>query len=129
MMRFLLILFLVFPFIGLSQKSIQLKSKYFGIYKGKIPTFLMDSGKDLLSVDDCSITIEIRRETIQLTIGSNKKSGEYKVLLEANDYFVLDCKINGQAANERIMVFKKGEKITRDGLFPQPNAKLFKTNN
>jgi hypothetical protein len=89
----------------------------------------MDSGKDLLSVDDCSITIEIRRETIQFTIGSNKKSGEYKVLLEANDYFVLDCKINGQVANERIMVFKKGEKITRDGLFPQPNAKLFKTNN
>lgn len=129
MMRFLLILFLVFPLFGMTQKSIKLKSKYFGIYKGKIPAFLMDSGKDLLSVDDCSITIEIRKETIQFTIGSNKKIGEYKVLLEASDYFILDCKINGQAANERIMVFKKGEKITRDGLFPQPNAKLFKTNN
>jgi hypothetical protein len=129
MMRFLLVLLLLVPIIGLSQRQINLKPKYFGIYKGKIPAFLMDSGKDLLSVDDSPITIEIRRETIQFTIGSNKKSGEYSVLLEANDYFVLDCKINGQAANERIMVFKKGEKITRDGLFPQPNAKLFKTNN
>ncbi len=129
MMRFLLVLFLVFPMIGLSQRPIQLKPKYYGIYKGKIPAFLMDSGKDLLSVEDSPITVEIRRESIVFTIGSNKKSGDYKILLEAKDYFILDCKINGQAANERLMVFKKGDKITREGLFPQPNANLKKTNN
>jgi hypothetical protein len=42
---------------------------------------------------------------------------------------LLDCKINGQLANERVVVFKKGKKISRDGLYPQPNTILLKSKN
>jgi hypothetical protein len=129
MMRLLLVVFVLVPIIGLSQKPIELKSKFFGVYEGKIASFLMDSGKDLLSVEESPITIEIAEETILFAIGSNKKSGIYTVLFEADKYFLLDCKINGQLANERVVVFKKGKKISRDGLYPQPNTILLKSKN
>ena len=129
MMRLLLVLFVVVPIIGLSQKPIELKSKFLGIYEGKIPSFLMDSGKDLLTVEESPITIEITEEGILLAIGSNKITGKYTVMFEADKYFLLDCKINGQLANERVVVFKKGKMISRDGLYPQPNTILLKTKN
>jgi len=77
----------------------------------------MDSGKDLLTVEESPITIEIAEETILFAIGSNKKSGIYTVMFEADKYFLLDCKINGQLANERVVVFKKGKKITHVGIY------------
>jgi hypothetical protein len=126
MMRLLLVVFFLVPIIGLSQKPIELKSKFLGVYEGKISSFLMDSGKDLLTVEESPITIEIAEETILFAIGSNKKSGIYTVMFEADKYFLLDCKINGQLANERVVVFKKGKKISRDGLYPQPNTILLK---
>ena len=129
MLRVLLVVFVLCPIIGLSQTPIELKSKFFGIYEGKISSFLMDSGKDLLSVEESPITIEITAEAIFFAIGSNKKSGIYTVLFEAEKYFLLDCKINGQLANERVVVFKKGKKISRDGLYPQPNTILLKSKN
>ena len=129
MMRLLLLVFVLVPIIGSSQKPIELKSKFLGIYEGKISSFLMDSGKDLLSVEESSITIQITAEAIFFAIGSNKKSGIYTVLFEADKYFLLDCKINGQLANERVVVFKKGKKISRDGLYPQPNTILLKSKN
>ncbi len=43
MMRLLLVMFFLVPIIGLSQKPIELKSKFLGIYEGKISSFLMDS--------------------------------------------------------------------------------------
>lgn len=129
MMRLLLVLFVVVPIIGLSQKPIELKSKFLGVYEGKIPSFLMDSGKDLLTVEESPITIEITEEGILLAIGSNKITGKYTVMFEADKYFLLDCKINGQLANERVVVFKKGKMISRDGLYPQPNTILLKTKN
>ncbi|MEY3425301.1 MAG: hypothetical protein RL679_659 [Bacteroidota bacterium] len=129
MMRVLLVVFVLLPIIGLSQKPIELKSKFLGVYEGKISSFLMDSGKDLLSVDESPITIEIKADAIFFAVGSNKKSGIYTVLFEADKYFLLDCKINGQLANERVVVFKKGKKISRDGLYPQPNTILLKSKN
>jgi hypothetical protein len=32
-------------------------------------------------------------------------------------------------AGERIVVYKRGKKISREGLYPQPNAFLFKVKN
>jgi len=37
--------------------------------------------------------------------------------------------MDGQLAGERIVVYKKGKKISRDGLYPQPNAFLYKRKN
>lgn len=109
----------------MAQKKVDLKKKYFGNYEGKVSSFKLDSGKDLIDVDSTAIQIQISESKVQFTIGSNKLEGTYHVLFEAKKYYLLDCRINNQLAGERIVVYKKGKKISRDGLYPQPGAFLY----
>jgi hypothetical protein len=102
-----------------------LKKKFFGTYVGEISAFQLDSGKDLLEVDKTIIKVIIQEKTITFTIGKDAIEGTYVVLFEGKKYFLLDCVIENQLAGERIVVYKKGNKISRDGLYPQPNAFLY----
>ncbi len=119
------VLFLSFAF---GQKTIELNDKYFGTYKGEIPSYQLDSGSELFQVDSTIIRVRIDKSTIEITIGKNRLTGSYKVMFEAKKYFLLDCHMTGQLAGERIVVYKKGRKIARDGLYPQPNTFLYKEN-
>lgn len=124
-MRTLLFCFFLLPFLVLSQKKIDLKKKYFGTYKGEISSFLLDSGKDLLKVDSTWMRVVISETAVELIIGKEVLKGTYSVLFEGNKYYLLDCRIENQLAGERIVVYKKGKKISRDGLYPQPSAFLY----
>lgn len=113
-----------------SQKLVDdIKRKYFGVYQGTIPAYQLDSGKDLITVEPTPITIEITAKNIILDIGKQHVTGVYTVLFQGNSYYVLDGTIEGQEANERIVVYERGKKISRDGLFPQPNVMLEKLSN
>lgn len=109
------------------QKPVVLKSKFFGTYKGDIASFQLDSGKELVDVDSSTIQVTIADSTIEMNIGKNVLKGKYTVMFEAKTYYLLDCKIEGQLAGERIVVYKKGKKISRDGLYPQPSATLYRS--
>lgn len=113
-------------FSGYSQKEISLKKKYFGAYKGTIPAYKIDTGEDVVEVGSADIMVNIKEGKIEINIGKNALQGEYEVMFEAREYFLLDAKIEGQMANERIMVYKQGRKLSRDGMFPQPIAELRK---
>ena len=104
-----------------------LKSKFFGTYKGDIASFQMDSGKELVDVDSSMISITIADSTVEIAVGKNQLKGKYTVMFEAKTYYLLDCKIEGQLAGERIVVYKKGKKISRDGLYAQPSATLYRS--
>jgi hypothetical protein len=108
-----------------AQKPLELKRKYFGTYAGDISSFQLDSGKELLEVDFTEIKITLSDSAIDFFIGKNHLIGTYAVLFEAKTYYLLDCRIENQLAGERIVVYKKGKKISRDGLYPQPNAFLY----
>ena len=115
------------PFMLFAQKQVDgLKKKYYGTYVGEITSFQLDSGKDLVAVDSTDISVKIDDSTVLITIGKNKLKGRYDVMFEAKTYFLLDCRMEGQLAGERIVVYKKGKKISRDGLYPQPNAFLYR---
>jgi hypothetical protein len=123
-------LVIVIPLISgvvLAQKPVVLKSKFFGTYKGDIAAYQLDSGKELVDVKPSAIQITIADSTVCIAVGQNKLKGTYKVMFEAKAYFLLDCKIEGQLAGERIVVYKKGKKISRDGLYPQPSATLYRS--
>jgi hypothetical protein len=122
----LLLFFVLFPLVVFSQKQIELKKKFTGTYKGEISSFKLDTGEDLVDVSSVPITIEIQLEEVVFTIGAYVLSGNYEVLFEADKYFLLDCKIPGRLAGERVVVYKRGKKISRDGLFPQPSAMLYR---
>jgi hypothetical protein len=125
-MRTALFLFLMASNFGFSQSTTSLKKKYFGSYIGEIPSYSFDAEDGQIDVAATSIKIVIKAKEINFEIGKKAYQGTYNVLFEANNYFLLDCEIPNQLATERIMVFKKGKKISRDGLYPQPMAFLKK---
>jgi len=126
MIRSILFVLLFLPIFVSAQKPINLKSKFFGNYEGNISSFQMDSGNDLIKVDSTAIQVEISEKTVSIVVGKNKLVGTYHVLFEAKHYFLLDCRMENQLAGERIVVYKKGKKISRDGLYPQPSSFLYK---
>ena len=126
MKRSILLSVFLLPLLLMAQKPIELKKKYLGTYEGEVSAFQMDSGKDLVAVDSAMISVEILDSTVNITVGRNKLKGTYYVMFEAKTYFLLDCRMEGQLAGERIVVYKKGKKISRDGLYPQPNAFLYR---
>lgn len=126
-MRHLLIIGLLLLSVqSLAQKEIVLKKKFLGAYKGTIPAYMMDTGEQILEVSSTNIFVNITDADITISIGNNSLHGSYVVMFEAKDYFLLDVKIDNQLANERILVYKQGKRISRDGMFPQPIAELSK---
>lgn len=126
MIRATVFTFILLPFVVGAQKKIDLKSKFFGTYSGLISSFQLDSGKDLVDVDSTKIDVIITDSNVIIKVGKNELKGTYYVMFEAKKYFLLDCRIENQLAGERIVVYKKGKKISRDGLYPQPNSFLYK---
>jgi hypothetical protein len=119
-------LILIFPFALNAQKEIKLKRKYIAKYVGVIPAYSMGSALEVVDVEETSIIITIGKEFINTTIGDRKSQGTYVVIFEAETYYLLDATMTGQLANERILVYKRGKKISRDGMYPQPLADLKK---
>lgn len=101
-----------------------MNKKYFGKYKGIIPAYKIDTSNELLEVGETAIYIDLFKDQIAVKVGNNKIYGKYTVMFEAKDYYLLDATMTGQLATERIMVYKKGSKIARDGMFPQPVCEL-----
>lgn len=108
------------------QKEVELKKKYHGYYEGVIPGYRVQSGSELLFVSRAPISISIGENQLEVKVGENSLFGTYEVMFEAEKYYLLDVKIDGQLANERIMVYKSGKKLSRDGMFPQPVTSLKK---
>lgn len=124
-MRLLLLtLLFVLPLSAFSQKEIELRKKYFGKYKGVIPAYKMNATNEIVEVGETMIYIDIFKEQIMVKVGNNVRYGTYEVMFMADKYFLLDATIEGQLATERIMVYKRGKKIARDGMFPQPVTEL-----
>lgn len=127
MRKMLLFLLLVFPLMLSAQKEIKLKRKYFGKYKGTVAAYKMDSGTELIDVSETPIVVLIDKEQIYITIGNRKLVGKYTVMFKAQKYYLLDAEIMDQLANERILVYFRGKRLSRDGMYPQPVTELKKT--
>ena len=126
MRKAIIIFFSLFHLCSLAQEEITLKKKFFGLYTGEIPKFQLDSGNEIVDIDSSKIAISITKDSISFIIGHSKRQGVYSVLFEGDNYFVLECPIDESIVNERVVVYKRGKRISRDGLYPQPNAFLYK---
>ncbi len=126
MKQLLLVGLLLTSGLVFGQKDISLKKKFRGYYEGTIPEYSMQSNGELHFVSSANISITIGADVVQVRVGDNEMMGTYEVMFKAEKYFLLDVDIDGQLANERIMVYKKGKKLSRDGMFPQPVSTLKK---
>ncbi len=127
MHRLLLLFLVLFTGAGVySQSQLKLAKKFLGSYTGEIPAYSMQVGSVEVEVVSTPIQISIDHDRVDLQLGRVLKKGSYRVMFESKGYFLLDCKIDGEPSPERIMVFKRGKRIARDGLYPQPIAYLKK---
>lgn len=126
MKQMLLVFAMGISLVTFGQEEIDLKRKYRGTYEGTIPEYRFESSRDLLFVAETPITIEIGENQVSFIIGNRQLYGSYSVMFEADKYYLLDVVIDGQLANERIIVYKRGKKLSRDGMFPQPVTRLDK---
>ena len=124
MRKILILLLLIMPTILTAQKEVSLKKKFFGRYAGTIPAYKLDSGFDIIEVSSSAIYIVLSDGAISVIIGNNKLNGSYEVMFEAKTYYLLDAKMDGQLATERILVYKRGKRLSRDGMYPQPVSEL-----
>jgi hypothetical protein len=126
MCKWLSILLFYVPLSLFAQKKEELKKKYLGVYEGIIPSYKMDTGEDVVDVQETSIRISIQTDSVYMLIGYLELKGSYEVMFKADNYYLLDVKMDNQEAAERIIVYKRGKHISRDGLFPQPVTELSK---
>ncbi|MGY8927630.1 MAG: hypothetical protein ACKVJC_10100 [Flavobacteriales bacterium] len=126
MVKLILTLLLILPISLSAQKEYTLKSRFLGQYKGEISSYNIDTGKKIMKVSSSAIYIELEKEKITITIGNNQLTGTYTVMFKAKKYFLIDARIEDQLATERIIVYKRGRKLSRDGMYPQPVTELLK---
>jgi hypothetical protein len=124
MQKLIFIFVLALPLISLGQKEVNLKRKFMKSYSGIIPSYSMDVGDNIVEVTATPISIQIDKDSVFFVIGQNRFQGTYTIMFEANKYYLLNAIIDGQLANERIMIHKRGRTISRDGLYPQPMSEL-----
>ncbi|MCJ8292562.1 MAG: hypothetical protein HRT58_21690 [Crocinitomicaceae bacterium] len=125
-MKWIIVLILISPFALSAQKEIKLKRRYMAKYEGVVPAYSMGSALEIVDVDETPISITIGKGFIYTTIGDRKLQGTYEIMFEADTYYLLDATMTGQLANERILIYKRGKKISRDGMYPQPLSDLKK---
>ena len=126
MRALLIILFTLCTINSFAQKEINLKRKYFGNYKGQIASYKLDTSNEIIDVGSTAIYVELNKDDVIITIGTRELRGFYEVMFEAKKYYLIEAELQGQVAPERIMVYKRGKHIARDGMYPQPVTELKK---
>ena len=127
MRRVIVFLLVIGALTSYGQKEIKIKKKYFGTYSGMVPSYQMDIGDEAVEVGETPISITISKENILVNIGTNQLAGTYYIMFESKKkYYLIDAKMDGQMATERIMLYHRGKRIKRDGMFPQPVTELKK---
>lgn len=106
-----------------SQKLVkELRKKNFGTYQGEIPAYSFVSDTNTIDVAATPIEIIINADYVAIAIGKSHKKGSYRILFKTKDYYVIDALFEGDLLVERLILYEKTGKITREGTYPQPSA-------
>ena len=117
---------LFFLFIISTGHAQNLRKKYLGVYEGTIPAYTLDLGSDVVPVAEASIRIELSATSIVQIIGSNTQTGTWRIVSESKEGYIISFRLEGQLIEEQLTLIKKGKKILRQGIYPQPDATLVK---
>lgn len=123
MNRFLIFTFFLVVELGVSA---QIKKSYFGTYVGKIGSYEINTGMERIEVAESEINIEFNATNLSLKIGNSVVQGTWKLILETKTYFLIEGKMEQQAAPEKILIYKKRKKMFREGIRPQPDVMMTK---
>lgn len=123
MVRIFCFIFLVFI---QWEVAAQVKKSHFGTYTGKIGSYEINTGMERVEVTEADISIELGATSLTLKIGNSAINGTWKLILETKTYYLIEAKMEKQAAPEKILIYKKRKKLFREGIRPQPDVMLTK---
>jgi hypothetical protein len=110
-----------------SNVSAQVKKSYFGKYVGTIAAYEMSAGaSERIQIGTSAIEIQLSAKEIVVVIGTKTNKGIWTLVSENKTNFVIEGKMDNSSATEKILIYKKGKKIVREGIRPQPDVMLKK---
>ena len=118
--------FILLISLQVSAQSIKLKKKFLKTYGGSIPAYEMNLNNQIISVNSSNLEVRLTKDSIYVIVGESKWEGTYIVSKLENKKFELTGKMLGTGIPERLLLDSKQKKLTRKGLFPQPDAILEK---
>lgn len=125
-MKILLTFVILVGNLSLFSQSIKLKKKYLKTYIGRLPAYEMNLNNQLIPVNSSNIEVILTKDSIYVNVGASKWEGTYTVLKIEKKKFELTGSMSGTGIPEILLLDAKQRKITRKGLFPQPDAILEK---
>lgn len=123
MIRFSILTFFLVTQLGIFA---QIKKSYFGTYRGNIGSYEINTGMERIEVAASDINIELNATSLTIKIGNTVVNGTWKLILDTKTYFLIEAKMEKQAAPEKILIYKKRKKLFREGIRPQPDVMLTK---
>jgi hypothetical protein len=119
-----------FVFIGLfvdsaATQTVRVKRKYCKTYQGEIPKYSAMLGQEMVEVSSMQIDIQVKKDSLYLSIGNIRVSGVYTAQKSTNpDEVVLTLPRENSGIEERIILNTTKKTLLRKGVFPQPDALL-----
>jgi hypothetical protein len=121
-----------FVFMGLfvdnaAAQTVRVKRKYCKTYQGDIPTYSAMLGQEIVNVSSEQIDIQLKKDSLYVTIGNTQISGVYAAQKSTNpDEIVLTIPRENSGIEERIILNTAKKTLLRKGVFPQPDALLLR---
>ncbi|MEY3843968.1 MAG: hypothetical protein RL293_390 [Bacteroidota bacterium] len=124
----------VFAFVFISlfvenaaAQTVRVKRKYCKTYQGDIPTYSAMLGQEIVKVSSEQIDIQVKKDSLYVTIGNTQISGVYAAQKSTNpDEIVLTIPRENSGIEERIVLNTAKKTLLRKGVFPQPDALLLR---
>ncbi len=103
-----------------------LKKKYLGIYQGIIGGYKINTGAQFIDVAETDIKVDLRKTDLLFKIGRNEMITNYTYEKKDKKTFIIRFIRDVDQTQEVLILNKKTKEMIREGVNPQPNAKLFK---
>jgi hypothetical protein len=121
-----LALFLLLFFISFTQLPAQaVKRKFRGIYAGQIPSYEIQLGGQSWTVDSTKMLIYLDRDSIFTELGNYRYQSSYSSQKRENLIYITFVR-DHSGISEELVVDPKNRTMLRKGLYPQPDATLFR---
>ena len=122
----------VFAFVFISlfvdsaaTQTVRVKRKYCKTYQGEIPKYSAMLGQEMVEVSSMQIDIQVKKDSLYLSIGNIRVSGVYTAQKSTNpDEVVLTLPRENSGIEERIILNTTKKTLLRKGVFPQPDVLL-----
>jgi len=119
----LFLLSFVFSFSSFSQ-TIKLKKKYQKVYEGTIPSYLINTGNEVVKVGSEYTRLTIKKDSLYLSVGKFTYSGIYKTQKISKKSLSIIGSMEQTGISEELILDTKSKSIVRKGVFPQPTTIL-----